>query len=120
MEHEIISQIIPYLQYLLIFGAVICGIIGTVKWIHRKGVLHGVDTIRGKTIQNDIEDLQKKFKEETDHTNFSHRTMFKKIDENKDAINKVGRDVAKTKGVVEAISNFIIHGKKIKFDNNNS
>ena len=39
MEHEITSQIIPYLQYLLIFGAVICGIIGTVKWIHKKGII---------------------------------------------------------------------------------
>jgi len=35
-EHEIISQIIPYLEYFLIVGAVICGIIGAVKWIHKK------------------------------------------------------------------------------------
>ncbi len=118
MEHDVIFQTIPYLQYFLIVGAVAGGIIAGVKWIHRKGVTQGVDTVRGKTIQGDVEDLQKKFKEETEHTNFSHREMFKKIDDNRCSINKVGKDVAMIKGSVEALSNFIIHGKKIKFNNN--
>lgn len=120
VEEEIIFQAIPYLQYFLIVGAVIAGIVGAVKWIHRKGIVHGVDTLRGETIQKDIEAIQKELKKEKEDTDFSHRLLYKKIDENRCTINKIGKDVAKIKGAVEALSNFIMHGKKLKFNNNSS
>jgi len=119
MEHDIISQIIPYFSYFLIVGAVAGGIIGGIKFIHRKGVIHGVDTIRGESIQKDICDLKKEYEEDRIHESESHRIMFKKIDANKDSINKVAKDVASSKATVELLTNFIINGKKAEFKTNN-
>lgn len=120
MDHEIIFQIIPYLQYLLIIAAVAGGIIGGIKFIHRKGVIHGVDTIRGAAIQKDICDLKKEYEEDKKHEGESHRLLHKKIDENKDSIHKIAKDVASSKATVELLTNFIINGKKVKFKINDA
>lgn len=112
MEHDIISQIIPYFSYFLIVAAVAGGIIGGVKWIHRKGIIHGVDTIRGEAIQKDLCDLKKEFEEDKKNEAESHRIFFKKIDANKESINKIGVDVASIKATVELLTNFIMNRNK--------
>lgn len=114
MVEELISQIMPYLQYFLIVGAVIGGIVGGVKLIYRRGIIRGVDTVRGEAIQREIKDVKKELKEEKIDTDSSHRLFHKKIDENKCEIKSVGKDVATIKGKIEIIMNFILNGKKEK------
>lgn len=81
-EEEVISQIIPYLQYFLIFGAVVAGIVGAVKWIHRKGIVSGVETTRGKSIESKIDKIDEKLDKRDTESNVAFQTVFKKVGNN--------------------------------------
>jgi len=119
MEHDIISQTIPYFEYFLIAGGVAGGIIAGIKFIHRKGVTQGIDTLRGKAIQKDICALKKEYEEDRTHDQESHRLMHKKIDQNRDALMasdaKIDTSIQVVKTEIYWIKNEVeIQGKDIK------
>jgi len=77
-----IFQMIPYLQYFLIVGAVLAGILGAVKWIHRKGIVQGIETTRGKSIEEKIDKIDEKLDEKEEDLNTAFKTVFTKIGNN--------------------------------------